>query len=162
VVQRQADLLQIVFALTAARGLARLLNRRQDQRDENANDGNDHQQFDERKTSFAARHVRPPLRRMDKHTGSLWREDINQSLPEHDDKMTVLSSSAVLREAQADARPSARLALDLDRAAMHFGDALDDRQAQADAAAGWRARPIGTIKALEDVWQVVGRDALPG
>ena len=50
VVQRQPQLAQVVLALGAAGRLTRLLNRRQQQRHQNADDGNDHQQFDESKT----------------------------------------------------------------------------------------------------------------
>jgi hypothetical protein len=49
-VHRQADLLQIVFALGPTRRLARLLNGRKEQCDQNRNDGDDDEQFDQRKT----------------------------------------------------------------------------------------------------------------
>ena len=41
---------QIILALRSPGRLARRLNRRQQQRHQNADDGNDHQQFDKRKT----------------------------------------------------------------------------------------------------------------
>jgi hypothetical protein len=47
VIQRgQADLLQVVGALGPAGGLPRGLHRRQQQRDQDADDGDDHQQLD--------------------------------------------------------------------------------------------------------------------
>jgi hypothetical protein len=52
-VQSQADLLEIVAALHAPRRLARGLHRRQQQRHEDANDGDYHQQLNEGKTTFA-------------------------------------------------------------------------------------------------------------
>jgi hypothetical protein len=48
-VQGQADLLEIVLALRAATRLPRSLHRRQQERDENANDRDHHQQLHERK-----------------------------------------------------------------------------------------------------------------
>jgi hypothetical protein len=47
-VQRQPDLLEVVRALCAARRFARLLDGRQQERDEHSNDGDDHEQLDER------------------------------------------------------------------------------------------------------------------
>src|SRR5690349_5402919 len=110
-------------------------------------------------TTSSSISVKPVLRcgmfdsfqRVERPDGNIKSDVNNPFLPEHDDKMTVLSSSPILREPQTDACSSARLALDLDRAAMQLGDALDDRQPQPDAAAGRRARAIGTIKALEDM-----------
>ena len=54
VVQRQADLLEIVAALRSPRGLARRLDGGQEQGDEHADDRDDHQQLDERKADGAA------------------------------------------------------------------------------------------------------------
>ena len=49
VVERgDTELLEVVFASVAASRLARGLNRREKQGDQNADDGNDHQQFDKR------------------------------------------------------------------------------------------------------------------
>lgn len=53
IVQRQPELLQVVFALGSSSCFSRLLNSRQQQRDENCNDGDDHQQFDESETPHA-------------------------------------------------------------------------------------------------------------
>ena len=53
VVQRQTHLLQIVFALSTTGSFASLLNGRQQQGDQNRNDGDYHQQFNERKRSDA-------------------------------------------------------------------------------------------------------------
>jgi hypothetical protein len=49
VVQGEAELVQVVLALRPAGGLARLLNRRQQQRDQDGDDRNHHQQLDQRK-----------------------------------------------------------------------------------------------------------------
>ena len=46
--KRQADLLEVVLALQLSGGLARRLHRRQQQRDQNADDGDHHQEFDQR------------------------------------------------------------------------------------------------------------------
>ena len=51
VMQGEADLLQVVFALDAIGGLAHLLHGRQQQADEHGNDGNHHQQFDQSKAN---------------------------------------------------------------------------------------------------------------
>ena len=48
VVAGQADLLEIVGALRAAGGLAHVLHGRQEQADQDGDDGDHHQQFDER------------------------------------------------------------------------------------------------------------------
>jgi hypothetical protein len=45
-----ADLVEVVLALHAPSGFAGRLHRRQHERHENADDCDDHQQFDERKT----------------------------------------------------------------------------------------------------------------
>jgi hypothetical protein len=47
VVHGDADLLQVIAALSAAGGFARSLNRRQEQRHQNANDGDDYQKLDQ-------------------------------------------------------------------------------------------------------------------
>ena len=49
--QSKSDLLEIVGALCTPGRLAGRLHRRQQKRDENGNDGDDHQQFDQRKTA---------------------------------------------------------------------------------------------------------------
>ena len=51
VVDRQADLLEVVLALGASGRFARRLHGRQQQSDQHADDGDDHQQFDERKAT---------------------------------------------------------------------------------------------------------------
>jgi hypothetical protein len=51
IVDGQADLLTVVGALDAAGRLPDLLDRRQQQGDQDADDGNDNQQFDKRKTT---------------------------------------------------------------------------------------------------------------
>jgi hypothetical protein len=58
IVQRQADLLEVVAALSAAGRLAGLLDGRQQQGDQDRDDRDDHEQFDERKRgpSVHARH----------------------------------------------------------------------------------------------------------
>ena len=48
VVERQPDLLQVVGAVQAAGGFAGRLHRRQQQPDQNADDRDDHEQFDQR------------------------------------------------------------------------------------------------------------------
>src|SRR5439155_13899995 len=48
VVQRQPDLLEVVLALRPGRRLAHLMNRRQQEADEDGDDGDHHQQFDQR------------------------------------------------------------------------------------------------------------------
>src|SRR5207237_5053300 len=50
VVAGQGDLLEVVGALHAGGGLADLLHRRHQQADENGDDGDDHEEFDQRKT----------------------------------------------------------------------------------------------------------------
>ena len=47
---RQPELLEVVLALRLPRGLAGRLHRRQQQRDQDADDRNHHQQFHQRKT----------------------------------------------------------------------------------------------------------------
>jgi hypothetical protein len=61
VVQRQANLLEIVLALGPAGRFASLLNCRQQQGDEYGNDGDDNQQLDERKTA-TTNHLTHPFR----------------------------------------------------------------------------------------------------
>jgi hypothetical protein len=55
----ETDLLEMVFALGAAGGFAGGLNRRQQQRDQDADDRNHDQELDERETSPHA--VRGPV-----------------------------------------------------------------------------------------------------
>ena len=52
VMQRQADLLEIIAALQLPGRLPGRLDRRQQQRDQDADDGDYHQQFNERKRGF--------------------------------------------------------------------------------------------------------------
>ena len=54
---RQADLLEIVFALRAASGLASLLNGRQEQGNQDGDDRDHHQQLDEREPALQLRPV---------------------------------------------------------------------------------------------------------
>ncbi len=65
VVQGQANLLEIVDALRACSGLADFLNGRQEQADEDGNDGDDHQQLDQRKAD-----MRRPPRGIQEHGSS--------------------------------------------------------------------------------------------
>ena len=53
VVNAQADLLQVVGAIDAAGRFAHLLHRRQQQADQHGDDGDDHQQLDQRKAAAA-------------------------------------------------------------------------------------------------------------
>ena len=63
VVQSQPHLLQIVFTLTAAGRLAGLLNRRQQQRYKDGDDGDHDQQFNQRKTLLTdSSHSKPFLK----------------------------------------------------------------------------------------------------
>ena len=48
ILNAQTNLLQVIGALGTSTCLTRRLNRRQEQRDQDADDGDDHQQFDER------------------------------------------------------------------------------------------------------------------
>ena len=50
IVHRQPELLEVVLTLSSPGGLAGLLDGRQEQADERANDGDHDQEFDERKT----------------------------------------------------------------------------------------------------------------
>jgi hypothetical protein len=52
--QREPELLQIIFALCSASGLASLLHRWQQQRNQDCDDRNDDQKFNERKCSSAS------------------------------------------------------------------------------------------------------------
>ena len=52
VVQCDTDLLEVVAALSSPRRLARLLNGRQQQCNQNSDDRDDHQQFDQSKPFF--------------------------------------------------------------------------------------------------------------
>src|SRR5262249_14633733 len=56
VVQADTDLVQVVLALQPAGGLADLLDGGHQQADEDGDDGNDHQQFDQREGGTAAVH----------------------------------------------------------------------------------------------------------
>ena len=51
VVQSETDLLEVVRALGATGGLAGRLHRRKQERDEHGNDGDDHQQLDQREAA---------------------------------------------------------------------------------------------------------------
>jgi hypothetical protein len=59
--QRETDLLEIVDALIAARGLPRGLNCRQQQSHQNSDDGDHYQQFHKRKTTQLSRAHEKPL-----------------------------------------------------------------------------------------------------
>jgi hypothetical protein len=48
IAHREADLLEVILALRAARGFAGRLDRGEQQRDQNANDGDDHEQLNQR------------------------------------------------------------------------------------------------------------------
>src|SRR5579875_1095284 len=52
------------------------------------------------------------------------------------------------------------LALQLYTASMRLDHLLDDGQAKPCTAGRTRARGVGTIETLEDVWQVLGSNAL--
>ena len=54
IVQGQADLLEVVLAFVPGGGLADLLHGRQQQPDQDGDDGDDHQQFDQRETMSGA------------------------------------------------------------------------------------------------------------
>ena len=54
VVQCQSDLLEVVFALRSASSFTSLLHGWQKQRDQNRDDGNDHQKFDECESALAS------------------------------------------------------------------------------------------------------------
>ena len=58
--QRQSQLLEIVAALRPPGGLPSGLNGRQQQRDQNADDGDDHQQLDQGKTASGPRRAAVP------------------------------------------------------------------------------------------------------
>src|SRR5262249_43958207 len=60
-VQRQADLFEVVGALGPAGGLASLLDGRHEQPDEDGNDGDDHQQLDQRERRPTERTVHDRL-----------------------------------------------------------------------------------------------------
>jgi len=51
IMQRDSQLLQIVFALTASRRFTCLLDRRQQQSNQRRNDGNDDKKFNQRKST---------------------------------------------------------------------------------------------------------------
>src|SRR5262249_8212207 len=59
VVQRQADLMEIVLAFHAIGRLADLLNCWKQKTHKNSNDGDDYQQFDERETGSSTDHEKP-------------------------------------------------------------------------------------------------------
>jgi len=54
-VQSQTDLLEIVLTLAAASGFARLLHGWQQQSNQNRDDGNHHQQFNQRESALTSR-----------------------------------------------------------------------------------------------------------
>jgi hypothetical protein len=58
-VQRESNLLQIVFALRTPGRFPRLLNRWQQQGDQHADDGNHHQKLDQGKPTRSAMHDTP-------------------------------------------------------------------------------------------------------
>jgi hypothetical protein len=61
--QGQADLVQVVLAAHAAGGVADLLHRGDEQADEDGDDGDHHQQLDQREAALAAwdrAHWTPP------------------------------------------------------------------------------------------------------
>ena len=66
------------------------------------------------------------------------------------------------RQSESKAAAFARFAPDVDRAAVRFDDAARDRQSQSGAAAVARARFFAAKERLEDVRQVLGRDAIAG
>jgi hypothetical protein len=70
IVHRQGKLLEVVGALRSPRRLARGLHGRQQQRDEDANDGNYHQQFNQGKAGLF-------LSQRAAHNGVLHKEDLN-------------------------------------------------------------------------------------
>jgi hypothetical protein len=60
VVQLRSDLLKVVLALDAVGGFPNLLNGRQQQTNQGAEDGDDHQQFDQREGVPAGRRAHKP------------------------------------------------------------------------------------------------------
>ena len=64
----QADLLQVVGALHATRGLACRLDRRQQQGDQQSDDGDHHQQLDEREAATFRHEINPPSSRLTPET----------------------------------------------------------------------------------------------
>src|SRR5690606_33282866 len=69
------------------------------------------------------------------------------------------SASSTRRHGHEEPRAAALLALDPDAAAVRLDDALGDGEAEADAAA---ARVAGLPEAVEEVRELIGRDAGPG
>ena len=67
VVHRQANLLEVVLALRAGRGLADFLDGGQQQADEDGDDRDDHQQFDEREPGSTAHVISPGTSEMKKY-----------------------------------------------------------------------------------------------
>jgi hypothetical protein len=67
--QRQSDLLHVVFALCAASSLTGLLNCRQQQCNQNCNDGDHHQQFNQGKgtTLFSSHKTSPENEQLNKN-----------------------------------------------------------------------------------------------
>ena len=61
-VQRQTDLLEVVLAMGSPGRLAGSLDRGEQQPDQNADDGNDHQQFDQREAPSPVPYHSPPPR----------------------------------------------------------------------------------------------------
>ncbi len=81
--QREPDLAQVVRARGTAGRLARRLDRRQQQRHERADDGDDHQELDERKRDAMLAHhefeVRRARRSLDPAQSSMHCNDVPQS-----------------------------------------------------------------------------------
>ena len=65
-------------------------------------------------------------------------------------------------ESQRDGRASARLALEIDCAAVQRRDAFDDCQTKAEAAGLLRAGAVRAVEIVKDVWQVFGRNPTTG
>src|SRR5262245_27639435 len=71
----------------------------------------------------------------------------------------MVKLSARRRQCEAEARPVARRALSPDPPIVRFDQLPYDRQTQPGSAGGPRPRAVGTVEALEDIRQVLGRDA---
>src|SRR5262245_18177223 len=56
----EAELLEVVLTLRSRGALTDLLHRGNEHRDENADDGDDHEQFDQGKAATKTRHARSP------------------------------------------------------------------------------------------------------
>src|SRR6516165_10453950 len=70
-----------------------------------------------------------------------------------DDDFVMLS----VREIQRDGATGPGPARDRHPSSVQFGDALDDRQAKADALAGGTGR-VGPVEPIEEAGQMLGRD----